>query len=373
MLGRVSPGSLMPTTSIIILSWNGKKMLEASLPSVLRFAPVDTEVLVVDNGSEDETLAWLSQHYPAVKQVALNRNVGYCAGNNYGARFANGRYLVFLNNDVLVKHDWLSPLIALFDNPEIGAAQPKVCCWNDPRRFEYAGAAGGFLDRHGIPFCRGRLFDSLEVDDGQYDDPCDLDWASGAAFAVRADLFRRAGGFDERFFCHMEEIDLCWRFRAAGYRIRFAPDSCVYHQGGATLSRGSPQKVYYNYRNNLLMLAKHLSPVRLGRTLFARIGLDAMAAVRWLLFGQAKHAVAVARAYFAAMQVYPAIFRSRREADSNSSGIAEGSAHQACGGFSGSVTWAYFVRGISTHRRLAAVQSSITSRRSSAIPSKAAS
>ncbi len=286
----------LPRVSVVIVTWNGRPLLERFLPSVLATDYPNLEVIVADNASDDGTTEWLARSHPGVVIVRHTENLLFAGGNNAAVPHATGEIVVFLNNDVEVPPDWLAPLVAAFDDPEVVAGQPTLLQHGDRTRFEYAGAAGGFLDRDGIPFTRGRLFDTLEADTGQYDDARDVFWATGAALAVRRDAFLAAGGFDVAFGMHMEEIDLCWRLQRAGGRIRVAPASRVFHLGGASLPRGA-RKTYLNYRNGLAMLVKNLPDPHLRPVLRRRVVLDAAAAARLAASGQRAEAQAIVRAW----------------------------------------------------------------------------
>lgn len=281
------PQSFKPLVSVIILNWNGLHHLKNYLPSVAASQYPNLEIILADNNSDDESVAFVSENYPDIRIIRHDQNYGYCKGNNLAAKKANGELIVFLNNDVRVKPDWLEHLTDLFYKyPGLAAAQPKLLSDRNPEYFDYAGAAGGLLDHLGYPWCRGRVFDSVEKDNGQYDAyPSRIFWASGAAFCVRADLFEKAGGFDESFMLHMEEIDLCWRLQRMGYEIRVEPASVVYHYGGGTLSMDTPAKVYFNFRNSLAMLAKNVRSGSLLPVLITRLALDAVAGLRFLLTG----------------------------------------------------------------------------------------
>lgn len=284
--------------SIIIVTWNALQHLKNYLPSVAQTEYPNFEILLADNASTDGSVTWVKEHYPSVKVVTLDKNYGYCGGNNRAVSHANGDILLFLNNDVEVQANWLHPLSDCFkQNPETGAAQPKMLSYTQPDFFEYAGAAGGFIDKHGFPFCRGRIFDTLEKDQGQYDESGQIFWASGAALAIRKELFQELGGFDEDFEFHMEEIDLCWRLQNQGHEVRYCPQSVVYHLGGGSLPMGSPRKVYYNYRNNLRMIWKNSSRGSLLKRFAARYMLDIIAAKRSLFTGQWKEFSAIFRAH----------------------------------------------------------------------------
>jgi GT2 family glycosyltransferase len=297
--------------SIVIVTWNGRALLERCLPSVVAHSG-DAEVVVVDNGSDDGTVAWLAAAYPQVQVIVLPENRGFCGGNNAGAEAASGDVLVFLNNDVEVTPGWLDPLLAHLDaHPACAAVQPKLLRHDVRTQFEYAGAAGGYLDRLGYPFARGRLFFTLEDDTGQYDAPRRVFWATGAALAVRRTALGGAPPFDERFFMHMEEIDLCWRLQRAGHEVWCMPQSVAYHIGGASLPQGHPRKAYYNFRNNLLLLYRHLPP-RLWRRVFpARVALDGLAIARAVAGGNVREAAAIFRAYADAHRMKGAFAQDR--------------------------------------------------------------
>ena len=298
----------VPRVSVVVVTWNGRSLLERFLPSVLATEHPDVEVVVADNASSDGTAAWLAEAHPGVVVVRHVENLLFAGGNNAAVAHTTGDLVCFLNNDVEVPPDWLGPLVAAFADPGVVAVQPKLLQHGDRTRFEYAGASGGFLDRDGIPFTRGRLFETLEADRGQYDDARDVFWASGAALVVRRAAFLAAGGFDEAFGMHMEEIDLCWRLQRAGGRVRVEPASRVFHLGGASLPRGA-RKTYLNYRNGLAMLAKNLPDPHLGRALRRRVVLDAAAAARSLAAGNRADARAVAAAWRDFRAAAPAIER----------------------------------------------------------------
>ena len=256
------------------------------------------EIILADNASTDDTTSWIKDNYPDVTVVTHPENWGFSRGNNEAIRHAQGEYIVLLNNDVEVAPDWLDPLVDELENhPDAAAVQPKLLQFIDRTRFEYAGGSGGFLDRFGYPFTRGRLFFTLEPDEGQYDEARDVFWATGAAMMIRKTALDRVGLLDESFFMHMEEIDLCWRLQRNGYRIRVAPASVVYHIGGASLPQGNAQKTYYNFRNSLLILYKNLTPKEWRTTFVQRIMLDCIAMMRALFTGQFKEFGAMVKAY----------------------------------------------------------------------------
>ena len=296
-----------PRVSVIIVTWNGRVLLQRFLPSVLATDYPDVEVVVADNASGDGTEEWLAEAHPEVVVARHPENWLFAKGNNAAVPRASGDVLCFLNNDVEVPPGWLTPLVDARGTPGVVAVQPKLLQHDDRQRFEYAGASGGFLDALGYPFTRGRLFDTLEPDEGQYDDARDIFWATGAALVVRREAFEAAGGFDESFGMHMEEIDLCWRLQRAGGRIRVEPTSEVYHLGGASLPQGDPRKAYYNYRNGLVMLAKNLPAPERRRVLRARRALDAVAAVRARASGNPAEADAIRRAWADVRQILPTL------------------------------------------------------------------
>lgn len=289
----------MTRTAVVILNWNGRSFLEQFLPDVIRNTlNPDTMVIVADNGSEDDSVAWVSSNHPEVRIINLGSNYGYAGGYNRALRQIEAEYYILLNSDVLVEPGWAEKLITFMEmHPDAGACQPKIRSFASTGSFEYAGAAGGFIDRLGYPFCRGRIFETIEEDHGQYDDTREVFWASGACMAVRGAAFDQCDGFDESFFVHMEEIDLCWRMQNAGYSVWYFPHSVVYHVGGGTLGYGSPAKIYYNFRNSLIMLAKNLPAKHLRRTILTRQLLDGLAWLMLLLTRGREAAAAVIRAH----------------------------------------------------------------------------
>lgn len=272
--------------AIVILNWNGAKMLSTYLPSVINYSRDEAEIFVADNASTDDSMSWLSKHYPMVKQIVLDRNWGFAEGYNKALGHIDAEYYILLNSDIEVTHHWLTPLIEFMDaHPQVAACQPKLLSVFDHDQFEYAGASGGFIDRYGYPFCRGRIFQTVENDDGQYDDSCKIAWATGACLMIRSRDYWEAGGLDGRFFAHSEEIDLCWRLRSRGRDIYCVPDSQVYHVGGGTLPKNNPMKTFLNFRNNLTMLYKNLNDKDLKHVMRVRWWLDYLAALQMLLLG----------------------------------------------------------------------------------------
>ena len=286
---------------MVILNYNGAQMLRRFLPSVLEYSP-EAEVVVADNASIDDSLEVMRREFPAVRLVCLDKNHGFADGYNYALREVSADYYLLLNSDVEVTSGWLAPLLAFMDaNDDVAACQPKLLSFKEKSLFEYAGGAGGFLDRYGYPFCRGRIFDVVEKDNGQYDSVSDIFWATGAALMIRSADYWSTGGLDGTFFAHMEEIDLCWRLRARGRRIVCVPESVVYHVGGATLNKSNPRKTFLNFRNNLLMLYKNLPAGELAQVMRRRALLDYVAAAKFLLSGNVGDfkAVVAARREFA--------------------------------------------------------------------------
>ncbi|MDX1641012.1 MAG: glycosyltransferase family 2 protein [Balneolaceae bacterium] len=296
--------------SLIIVTWNGLEYLQKFLPSVVQSDYPHFEIIIANNASEDSTVTWIEDYYPQCKIVSYDRNYGYAAGNNQAVKYAQGDILVFLNNDVQVDSNWLTHLNKVFQDKSVGAAQPKLRSFKEPDYFEYAGAAGGFIDWMGYPFCRGRIIDHLEKDEGQYDEAIDIFWASGAAFAIQKKVFQDTGGFDEDFEFHMEEIDLCWRCLKLGQKIKYSPNSVVYHLGGGSLPHGSPRKVFYNYRNSLVMLLKNLDRFIISK-LFFRLILDGVSGIRSLLKGKPSETWAIIRAHFSFYGMIPQTLKKR--------------------------------------------------------------
>ena len=283
--------------AVVILNWNGRKMLERFLPSVVEHS-APAEVVIADNGSTDDSLAFLSTHYPNLRVIAFDCNYGFAEGYNRALAQIEADYYVLLNDDVEVTPHWVEPVVAMMESDErVAVAQPKLLMYDQRDTFEYAGAAGGYIDRYGYPFCRGRMFDKVERDEGQYEEACDLFWASGAAMFVKSAVWKKLGGLDGDFFAHMEEIDFCWRVKNAGYRVRYCPEATVYHVGGGTLPKSSPRKTYLNFRNNRALLYKNLPKERLVWTLTVRWVLDLVAALSFLLKGNWKEFRAVLKAH----------------------------------------------------------------------------
>ena len=277
----------MPKIAVVILNYNGKRFLEQFLPNVLENTNRElAEIIVADNASTDDSVSFMQSHYPDIQLIENESNGGFATGYNLALRQIEAKYFVLLNSDIEVAPHWIEPIVEMMDTDEsIAACQPKILSFYDKTKFEYAGSCGGFIDKYGYPFCRGRIFQNLETDQGQYDTPMEVFWATGACMFVRAELFLKHGGLDDSFFAHMEEIDFCWRMKNLGYRIICCPQSKVYHIGGGTLPKNSPQKTYLNFRNNLSLLVKNLPDNKIHRVIIYRIFLDWIAAFKFLVEG----------------------------------------------------------------------------------------
>lgn len=289
----------MNKTSVVILNWNGIDYLKMFLGKVVKHSiNTETTVCVADNGSTDGSIDWIIENYNDVKIIRLGKNHGFAGGYNRALKQLDSRYFVLLNSDIEVTENWLLPLVSYMDNNlDVAACQPKILSFNNKGSFEHAGAAGGFIDKYGYPFCRGRILNVVEKDYGQYDSLIDIFWSSGASMIVRAEAWNKFGGFDDSFFAHMEEIDLCWRLQNAGLRICCIPDSIVYHVGGGALPYDSPFKTFLNFRNNLFLLYKNLPDNKLNYILFIRKLMDGLAAIMFLLKGQTEYVKAIWNAY----------------------------------------------------------------------------
>ena len=281
--------------AIVILNWNGRALLEQYLPSVVEYSALpDCEVVVADNGSTDDSMAFVQSHFPSVRVVQLPKNYGFAEGYNQALKEVDSEYCVLLNSDVRVTEGWLEPLLQFMDEkPDVAAVQPKIRSDRREDYFEHAGAAGGFIDTLGYPFCRGRIMDYVARDEGQFDEPAQVFWATGACMCTRVRLYKELGGLDGRFFAHMEEIDLCWRMHSRGYTVWCLPQSVVYHLGGGSLNYSNPHKTYLNFRNNLLMLYKNLPKPQIYFVHFMRFWLDYVAALWFLLQGKAADTAAI--------------------------------------------------------------------------------
>jgi len=283
--------------AVVILNWNGVQLLEQFLPSVVKFSPEAT-VYLADNASTDDSISFVMANFPSVKIIKNDCNLGFAGGYNEALKHIDAEIFALVNSDIEVTENWLQPILETFKNEsQTAIIQPKILDFKRKEYFEYAGAAGGFIDEYGYPYCRGRIFDTLEKDNGQYNDNCEIFWASGACFFIRSSVYKELNGFDADFFAHQEEIDLCWRAFNKGYKIKYISESAVFHVGGATLQQGNPRKTYLNFRNSLLMLTKNLPKDKLYWILFCRMILDGIAGMQFLLQGKFNHFMAILKAH----------------------------------------------------------------------------
>ena len=337
------------SVAVVILNYNGEQMLGRFLPSVVAHSP-EARVIVADNGSTDGSVAFVRSSFPQVELIELGDNFGFAEGYNRALAQVDAEFYILLNSDVEVTPGWIAPMLAAMqDDVGVAACQPKILSQCNKKYFEYAGAAGGYIDRYGYPYCRGRIFDTVELDEGQYDTPCRVFWATGAALMVRRSVYWAVGGLDGRFFAHMEEIDLCWRINARGGVVTAVPASVVYHVGGGTLNKSNPRKTYLNFRNNLLLLYKNLPDKELCRVMRVRCLLDYVAAAKFLLTGAVGDfkAVLKARRHFAQMKAKFA--SSRAENLQKTTAVPQGVA-------SFSLLWQYYMCRRSRFSQLPAVK-----------------
>ncbi len=327
--------------AVVILNWNGKSFLEKFLPTVLLHSS-NAQVIVADNQSTDNSIEFLKAHYPQIKIISNPSNDGFAKGYNLALKQIDAEYYILLNSDVEVTANWLEPIIELLDaHPKIAACQPKILDYQHASKFEYAGASGGFIDKYGYPFCRGRIFNALEDDKGQYDSLTEVFWATGACMFLRAEAFWKAGGFDDDYFAHMEEIDVCWRMKNLGYQIYVEPKSKIYHVGGGTLNKLSPKKTFLNFRNNLITLTKNASPKFLFFKIIYRMILDGVAAFKFLLEGHGSHFFAVIKAHFSFYIHLPSTLKKRNEIR-----LKPGFKDTTSGVYENNIVYAHFVKGV---------------------------
>jgi GT2 family glycosyltransferase len=321
--------------AVVILNYNGKTWLEKFLPSVIEHSDL-AEIVVIDNASIDESVHFLSINYPKVKVVLNKENYGFAGGYNEGLEHVKSDVFVLLNSDIEVTENWLQPIVGfLLENPECAGAQPKILSHNQKTHFEHAGAAGGFIDKYGYPFCRGRVFDTVEEDKGQYDTNVEVFWATGACLFIRSEVFRKVGGFDASYFAHMEEIDLCWRIKQLGFSFYCIPQSKVYHVGGGTLSYMSPHKTFLNFRNSLFTLHKNCRE-NLFFFIFVRITLDGIAGIKFLLEGNFKHTISIIQSHFSYYLKLPELNKKRKAIIKSTNSIS--------GKLNKSIVWQYFIK-----------------------------
>lgn len=324
-----------PKVAVVILNWNGKQHLQQFLPYVTRSSYPNLEIIVGDNASSDNSISFVRSHYPEIRIIRNKENFGFAGGYNAVLAQVEAEYFVLLNSDVEVTPGWIEPVIRLMESdPMIAAAQPKLLSFQKRNYFEYAGAAGGYLDSLGYPFCRGRVFDTVEEDLGQYDDNTEVFWATGAALFIKARCWKEVNGLDADFFAHMEEIDLCWRLKHKGYRVMYCGESTVYHLGGGTLQVESPYKTYLNFRNNLVMLQKNMGLLQSIGVIFIRLWLDLITLLKFLAEGKPANARSINKAH---TNFFRNIFKTHKKR------VSPGN-YNSTGAFAGSVVWQYFVR-----------------------------
>lgn len=297
--------------AVVILNWNGEKLLEQFLPSIVQYSQEAT-VYVADNASTDDSISYVKAFFPTVKIIKNESNLGFAEGYNEALKSVDAELFALVNSDIEVTENWLKSILKTFENePKTAIIQPKILDYKNKEYFEYAGAAGGFMDKYGYMFCRGRIFETLEKDNGQYDDNCEIFWASGACFFIRSSVYNELKGFDGDFFAHQEEIDLCWRAFNKGHIIKYNSKSVVYHVGGATLQQGNPMKTFLNFRNSLLMMLKNLPKDILISVIFIRLILDGIAGIQFLLQGKFKHLLAIIKAHFSFYFLFSINYKKR--------------------------------------------------------------
>ena len=328
-----------PSVAVVILNWNGKDLLSRFLPGVVSSKYSNLQLIVGDNASTDNSIEFIRANYPQIRIIENDQNYGFAEGYNRILQQVNADYYVLLNSDVEVPEDWIEPVIRLMEtDSQIAAAQPKIKWQRDKSKFEYAGAAGGFMDINGFPFCRGRLFDEVESDFGQYNDPKEIFWASGAAFFIKTAVWKQTSGLDPDLFAHMEEIDLCWRLKNLGYKISYCPDAEVYHVGGGTLDANNPRKIFLNFRNNLMIMQKNLPLKEVYFQLVIRFFIDFVALIQFLLKGKPKFAMAVSKAH------YQFLKNLQKTGDKRTDLQLPYCSHT--GVLKSSVVWSFFIKGI---------------------------
>ncbi len=321
--------------AVAILNWNGKSWLEKFLPNVIENSP-EAVVYIIDNASTDDSVSFVKTNFPQCPVIVLDKNYGFAEGYNQGFAQIQADYYVLLNSDVQVGKNWISPIISKMENnPKLAVCAPKIKSFVNPDIFEYAGAAGGFIDKYGYPFCRGRLFDVVEKDEGQYNSDCEIFWASGAALFVKSSVYHKLGGLDNDFFAHMEEIDFCWRVKNAGYSIQYIYDSEVFHVGGGSLPKENPFKTFLNFRNNLYMLHKNLPDDCYKQIIFKRRLLDALSFVNFLFHADWKNAKEILHAHREYRRAIPLL-------DEKRIAIGDKKFHEQI--YSHSIVWEYFVK-----------------------------
>ena len=328
-----------PSVAVVILNWNGKDLLSRFLPGVVSSKYSNLQLIVGDNASTDNSVEFIRANYPQIRIIENDQNYGFAEGYNRILQQVNADYYVLLNSDVEVPEDWIEPVIRLMEtDSQIAAAQPKIKWQRNKSKFEYAGAAGGYMDINGFPFCRGRLFDEVESDFGQYNDPKEIFWASGAAFFIKTAVWKQTSGLDPDLFAHMEEIDLCWRLKNLGYKISYCPDAEVYHVGGGTLDANNPRKIFLNFRNNLMIMQKNLPLKEVYFQLVIRFFIDFVALIQFLLKGKPEFAMAVSKAH------YQFLKNLQKTGDKRTDLQLPYCSHT--GVLKSSVVWSFFIKGI---------------------------
>jgi len=328
-----------PSVAVVILNWNGKQLLTDFLPSVIKTRYSNLQLIVGDNASTDGSVEYVKSNFPDIQIIKNDRNYGFAEGYNRILKQVNADYYILLNSDVEVPENWIEPVIkAMEADDQIAAAQPKIKWQKDKSQFEYAGAAGGFLDINAFPFCRGRIFDQIEADSGQYNEGMEIFWASGAAFFIKRKQWEETGGLDPDLFAHMEEIDLCWRLKNLGYKIIYCPDAEVYHLGGGTLAASNPYKVFLNFRNNLIIMQKNLPAAEAAISILIRMNIDFIAWAQFLLKGETKFAFAINKAHYQ----FLANLRKTR----SKRGARQLTYSKHTGVYHSSVVWSFFIKGL---------------------------
>ncbi len=329
--------------AIVILNWNGKKLLEKFLPSIIKYSNFpDAKIYVADNASTDDSVSFLQKKFPGIAIIKNDSNYGFAKGYNKALKKIDADIYCLVNSDIEVTESWLLPAISIFKNePNTAIIQPKILDYKNKNKFEYAGAAGGFLDKYGYPFCRGRIFENIEMDKGQYNDEIEIFWASGACFFIRAEVFKNFNGFDENYFAHQEEIDLCWRIKNAGKTIKYTGNSTVYHVGGATLKESSPQKTFLNFRNSLFTLVKNLPKKLLFEVIFTRLILDGIAGLKFMVALRPMHTLSIIKAHFSFYYHFPAMLKKRKNLNTKMNYF-----------YIKSIVWQHFILGKNTFTAL---------------------
>ncbi len=336
-MSNIAGSKIAPSVAVVILNWNGKMFLEKFIPSVLNSSYVNKRIIIADNASSDDSIVFLEKNFPLVEIIRNEQNYGFPKGYNVALKKIKADYYVLLNSDVEVKENWIEPVIELMESDAlIAACQPKLLAYNNKTMFEYAGASGGWIDKFGYPFARGRIFDTCEKDTGQYESAGPCFWATGAALFVKADIYHRMGGLDEYFFAHQEEIDFCWRLQLAGYKVFVQPASIVYHVGGGTLPKGNSRKVFLNFRNNLIMLYKNLGSRQAWWKIPVRILLDVVAGWKALLSGDPGYFLAIVRAH---LHFIKWIFFVK-----HTTAVATQNDKKIFGIYNGCIVWDYYIK-----------------------------